>query len=322
MCNLRYIYSYLENNLFIISNYIYRIELDFMRHRLIIIALYLIFSTGAYAQNLLGWQLHDRYFSVFAGTGWTGYKGELTNNAPFSEGLSHFNVGVEARLYTRVGARIQLTRYTIDGSDDNAADSSANRQRNLSFISKNWEWQVQGVYYFFKYNRKYHSRRTYEPYVAAGFGKTYFNPQADFQGTRYELQPLGTENTFYSKSSWIIPVSLGVKAKLNEFFNLSLDLGYRFTFTGYLDDVSNIYGGPFPDGDIRQSLSNRKGEVGIINREAFESFIPGTKRGNGTNDGYFLINLNIELYLPRDLLRKKNGRDKKEKVIGKPSAYQ
>jgi len=289
--------------------------------RLIVVIVFCGFSTDLFSQSLLNWQLRDRYFSIYAGTGWTGYVGELTNKAPFSEGLSHFNVGVEARLYTRIGARAQIARYTIDGADNNAADSSANRQRNLSFISKNWEWQFQAVYYFLKYNGKYHSRRAYEPYFAVGVGKTYFNPKAEYLGDLYELQPLGTENTFYKKSSWIIPVSLGVKAKLNEFLNLSLDLGYRFTFTSYLDDVSKIYGGPFPDGDIRQSLSNRKGEVGIINQEAFESYIPGGKRGNGSNDGYFLVNLNIELYLPGDLFRGKNGKNKKDKILGKPSAY-
>lgn len=273
------------------------------------------------AQSFLSWQLRDRYWSVFAGTGWTGYMGELTHNSPMSDGLSHWNAGIEARLYSRIGARVSFARYTIDGTDKNATDSSAHRQRNLSFVSKNWEWQFQVVYYFLKYNKKYHARRTYEPYLAVGFGQTFFNPQAELNEELHDLRPLMTENVGYKTNSWIIPVSLGLKAKLNEFLNLSLDLGYRFTFSGYLDDVSNNFGGPYDDGSLEQRLSNRKDEIAIINREAFDSLVPGAQRGDGTNDGYFLINLNIELYLPRDLFKGKNGKNKKEKILGKPSAY-
>lgn len=278
------------------------------------------------AQSFLGWQLHDRYFSIYAGTGWTGYVGDLTNGNPFSEGLSHVNFGVEARLLTRIGARVQFARYKLEGSDANAADSSFNRQRNLSFHSTNYEWQVQGVYYFLKYRGKYHKRRTYEPFFALGFGKTYYNPKADHTDindvtTTYDLRAIGTETSSYGNSAWIIPANIGVKAALNEFLNLSLDMGYRFTFTGHLDDVYGNYAGPFDDGSIEATLSNRKDEVPLTNKEAYDAMVPGAKRGNGKYDGYFLINVNIELYLPQDLFRSKNGKHRKQKILGKPSAY-
>lgn len=297
-----------------------------MLKKIVFLLLFGLMTKAAQSQSFLGWQLHDRYFSIYAGTGWTGYIGDLTNGSPFSEGLSHYNFGIEARLYTRIGARVQVAQYKLRGLDANAADSSFNRQRNLSFHSKNFEWQVQGVYYFLKYRGKYHKRRTYEPYLAAGFGKTYFSPKADFTDINdvtetYDLRSIGTETETYGKSTWIIPVNIGVKAALNEFLNLSLDMGYRFTFTGYLDDVHGRYAGPFDDGSIEASLSNRKDEVPEINSEAYDALVPGAQRGNGKNDGYFLINLNLELYLPQDLLRGKNGKRRKEKILGKPSAY-
>jgi hypothetical protein len=288
----------------------------------------ILLLSGVYtgwSQTFLDWQLHDRYFSIYAGTGWSGYIGELSNGHPFSEGLSHFNIGLEARLYTKLGARVQIAQYRLEGSDSFASDSSFNRQRNLSFYSRNYEWQLQGVYYFLKYRKKYHKRRTYEPYFAFGVGQTFYNPKADHTvndvTTSYTLRDIGTEGESYKKFAWIIPLNLGVKAALNEFLNLSLDVGYRYAFTPYLDDVSNNYGGPFDDGTIEASLSNRKYEVGIINQEAYDALVPGETRGNGKNDSYFLINLNIELYLPRDLFRGKNGKNKKEKILGKPSAY-
>lgn len=297
-----------------------------MLKKIIPVLLLAFASNKGLSQSFLGWQLHDRYFSIYAGTGWTGYIGELTNGSPLSEGLSHINFGIEARLYTRIGARVQAGWYSLEGADVNAADSSFNRQRNLSFHSRNFEWQVQGVYYFLKYRGKYHKRRTYEPYLAAGFGKTYYSPKADFTDINdvtetYDLRSIGTETETYGKSTWIIPVNIGIKAALNEFLNLSLDLGYRFTFTGYLDDVHGIYAGPFDDGSIEASLSNRRDEVPEINEAAYAALVPGAPRGNGKKDGYFLVNLNLELYLPQDLFKGKNGRRRKEKILGKPSAY-
>lgn len=291
----------------------------------LLFAFFLISWIGR-SQSFLGWQLYDRYFSIYAGTGWTGYVGDLTNGNPFSEGLSHMNFGVEARLLTRIGARVQFSRYKLEGTDKNAADSSFNRQRNLSFHSTNYEWQVQGVYYFLKYRGKYHKRRTYEPYIAAGFGKTYYNPKADHTDindvtTTYDLRDIGTETSSYGNSAWIIPVNFGVKAALNEFLNLSLDMGYRFAFTGHLDDVYGKYAGPFDDGTIEATLSNRKNEVPEINKVAYDALVPGAQRGNGKNDGYFLINVNLELYLPQDLFSGKNGKHRKQKILGKPSAY-
>ena len=298
----------------------------FMLKKLGLLFLFVVIGWSSQAQSFLGWQLHDRYFSIYAGSGWTGYMGDLTNGKPFSDGLSHMNFGIEARLLTRIGARVQFSRYKIEGTDQNAADSSFNRQRNLSFHSTNYEWHVEGVYYFLKYRGKYHKRRTYEPYIAAGFGKTYFNPKADFTDindvtTTYDLRSIGTETQTYDNSAWIIPVHFGVKAALNEFLNLSLDLGYRFTFSGHLDDVYGRFAGPFDDGTIEASLSNRKDEVPEINEEAYDLLVPGGVRGNGKNDAYFLINVNLELYLPQDLFRGKNGRQRKEKILGKPSAY-
>lgn len=286
------------------------------------------------AQNFYDWQYHDRYFSVQAGTGWTGYIGDLSHDKPFSDGLSHFNIGVEARLYSKLAARVQYMTYKIEGSDKNASDSSFYRQRNLSFHSQNHEWNLQAVYYFFDYKGKYYKRRAYEPYIAIGVGQTFFNPKADVTDVEgktrsYALRDHRTETKSYNKSAWIIPIDLGVKLVINEFLNLGVDLGYRFAFTGYLDDVYGNYANPegsgtgYPDGTIEATLSNRKFEndVYIINQEAFDALTPGAKRGNGKYDSYFMANFNIELYLPRDVFKSKKGRGRKGKILGKPGAY-
>ena len=293
-----------------------------MLKRLFLILLLGILSFSGRAQSFMGWEYNDRFFSGYIGTGRAGYIGELTNGKPLASGLSMINLGIEARLLSQLGAKVQIAKYTLEGSDENAADSTANRQRNLSFFSNNFEASLQAVYYIFPYAGMYHSRRTYEPYLSLGIGYSTFGPKTEIDGQEYNLSDFRTENTDYSTSGIIVPFGFGVKAKMNEFMNLNLDLGYRLTFNDYLDDVSGLYGGPFPDGSIEAKLSNRKDEVGQINTTAYERLQAGALRGNPNNkDSYFFINFNLEIYLPRDLFKSRGTKVRKEKIIGKPSAY-
>lgn len=292
-----------------------------MNKKIIIILLSVGTSCLTEAQSFFSWQQNDRYFSIYLGTGVTGYIGELTNKRPLVNNPSHFNFGLESRLYTKISTRIQITRYKINGSDSNAPDSSANRQRNLSFTSTNWEFVLQGVYYFHKYSGKYHTRKQYEPYLAFGAGITTFNPKTKFKGISYKLRDFKTEGIAYRKFTYILPLNFGVKAKLNEFINLTVDLGFRFTFTDYLDDVSGYFI-QHPEPSISASLANRSNEISIVNQKAFDGYMPGGQRGNNNKyDTYFLINFYIECYLPRDLFKRNIGKVKKEKIIGKRGAY-
>lgn len=292
-----------------------------MNKRIFLIIFSVSLCCAAEAQNFFSWQHNDRYFSAYIGTGRTGYFGDLSNRKPLVKDLSHVNIGLEARLFTRLGARVQVTRYKIEGSDVNSADSSATRQRNLSFTSKNWEFVFQGVYYFHRYGGKYHNRKNYEPYIAAGYGITTYNPTTVLADVSYNLRDFQTEGVAYEKTAHVLPLNFGVKGKLNEFMNLTLDLGFRFAFTDYLDDVSGRFIA-HPEPSISGSLANRSNEISTVNQEAFDSFIPGGKRGdNAKYDKYFIINLFLEFYLPRDLFKRNIGKVKKEKLIGKPGAY-
>ena len=116
----------------------------------------------------------------------------------------------------------------------------------------------------------------------------------------YALQPLETEGVKYSRTQPVIPVGLGVRVKLDPFFNILLEGGYRFTFTDYLDDVS-IHRYPDPatlKSDLSRALSDRRSEIGYD--------LPYNKgvRGNPKeNDGYFLLNATLQYYLPKEIFR-------------------
>jgi hypothetical protein len=269
--------------------------------------LLLIFATTsvAGAQDFLSWQLNDRYFSVQVGTGTSTYFGDLKHNNNINKSLSIFNIGVEARLLSRVSARFQVSHYQINGGDYQAKDSTLEQQRNLSFYSKNWEVNLNSVFYLKAYKGDYFKRLKIEPYAVLGIGVTHFNPKADVSGVAFDLHALQTEGVDYNRYALIIPAGLGLKFKVNTFMNFNIESTYRFTFSDYLDDVSGNYAASYPD-FTTALVANRKDEVGLVNEDAYNNIlIPGGKRGDDHKfDGYLFLNFQLEFYLPPDLFQK------------------
>lgn len=154
----------------------------------------------------------------------------------------------------------------------------------------------------------------YSPYLLAGFGYYSFNPQAQLNGVWFDLQPLSTEGqgfkeypdrTPYKLKQTNIPVGIGLKYELSQFFNLRGEFVYRKLNTDYLDDVSRNYIDPSlfyeyfsPDkAAIAAALADRQ----LINRTSPNG---GGKRGSpAENDAYFSFNLKLSLILGRERIR-------------------
>ena len=291
--------------------------------RLLKFSLFLgVFMLGHFlvqAQSFLGWQYNDRYFSVNLGTGKSGYNGDLSHGKVFQKGLSTFHVGLEARLYSRISAKAELTYFNISGNDDRAPAGSFEQQRNLSFSGNNLEYSLSMMYYFLNpYGGKYYKRKPVDPYLSIGVAALYFNPTAELDGETYQLRRYQTENVRYGTIAMAIPIGLGAKLSINEFINLIPEIGYRYGLTDYLDDVSGQYGGPYTNATAA-ALSNRKEEIEIVNRNAFDLMVPDNQRGDATKrDDYYFISVRVECYLPPDLF---SSRKNKQHLYKKPSAF-
>jgi hypothetical protein len=178
--------------------------------------------------------------------------------------------------------------------------------RNLSFRADNIEWNATVVYDIFEYNKMYARRHLFSPYIFLGFGLTTVNPRAELDGKWYGLRKYQTENINYSGVAFVIPYGGGVRMKINPWLDVSAELGYRWAFTDYLDDVSTIYPDQNPDNPgfdwdiisgvqlskeeaaIREALSDRREEANLANIHQYKN----PQRGNPElNDGYFLIQI-------------------------------
>ena len=266
--------------------------------------LLLFLSVTAQSQNFLSWKYNDRYFSLSAGTGSSSYFGELNYNNSIKAGLNQVNAGIEARLLNRVGARIEATYFKISGDDANAADSSFQRQRNLSFESNNFQIHFAAIYYLKPYQGDYYRRWAFDPYLIAGAGYMFYNPTATLGDERFSLREAQTEGVSYNKWVWTLPLGAGAKFKVNDFMNVNIEVLYHITFTDYLDDVSATYATEFAS-STAELLSDRKEEIGVTNPEFYDQIRPGAKRGDpANNDKFLLINLKFEVFIPPGLFKR------------------
>jgi hypothetical protein len=272
-----------------------------MRRTILIWLLLMCFSSQA--QNFLSWKYSDRYFTLALGTGSATYFGELNSTNGISSKPQLISLGLEARLLNHFSARIEAAKYTLDADDSNAIEGSFEQQRNLSFSSNNWEGNFQVLYYLKPYKGDYFRRWQWDPYVGLGVGISSYNPSTDSKGTTYFLRDVPTEpNKNYGVTTLIVPLTAGVKFKINDFTNLNLELGYRFTTTDYLDDVSTVYADLSDQSLTLQDLSNPKDLIKTVNLNAYNKLVPGAKRGDQSNkDSYMFIMLKVEIYLPPNL---------------------
>ena len=231
-------------------------------------------------------------------------------------------------------------------SDPNDPESRARYQRNLSFRNFIKELSVGMEFYFLPNNRGAAVRPPINGYLFVGIAGYHHQPQGqapnfDYQsgsdvplpngltpGEWVNLQPLGTEgqngligNTEYSLLQLAVPIGLGAEVALPGPLSFGLELGYRFIFTDYLDDVSaNYVALDRFDDPIARIFSDRAIEPIAVSRgEARSGFTPvaqdfngttynvngfigsgieGSKRGNpDNNDMYFITQIRVTYVL-------------------------
>ncbi|MFB1003842.1 MAG: DUF6089 family protein [Bacteroidia bacterium] len=135
-------------------------------------------------------------------------------------------------------------------------------------------------------------------YIYSGVGGMYYQPKAKLNDEWYKLRELGTEGQYlangngpYSELDVVIPYGLGYKFRLTKSTSLVLDLGFRKTFTDYLDDVSTVYADPT---ELLLSSNTPPPAVELADRSV-NGMTTGTMRGNtDKNDSYHIFSIKFE----------------------------
>lgn len=171
--------------------------------------------------------------------GVTYYIGDLNPAMPFRLAKPAYGILYRQNINTRISVRAHGLRGEVAGDD---AISKANSQRNLNFNSVLTEAGLQLEINFLEYyiGSKMHA---ITPYIFGGASVFFFEPMANVNGVKVDLQPMVTEGqgTPYKLYSFSMPFGLGVKYSLNKLIGVGAEWGMRKTLTDYLDDVSKTY---------------------------------------------------------------------------------
>jgi hypothetical protein len=256
--------------------------------RILTVFLY-IFCLQAYSQ---GYQ-----FGI--GIGKSVYWGDL--NAPAMSVNLNKNGGLaiqvfgEKNIKEQVGLRANVLFGNLQGNDANSSIDSQ-ISRNLSFKSKLFEFSFLAKYYIFGYS-PYSQEKVFSPFVSVGLAGFYYNPTTVYNGTTYELQPLGTEGQGnvnygpkYRKFAGALPFGAGAALRIGQTMDIQFDVIARRTTTDFIDDLSGSYVNynelKSLNGDLAAILSDRTIEVD----PAFEvgSRPTGAQRGGSRYKDWYI----------------------------------
>ncbi len=224
-----------------------------------------------------------------------------------------FSAGFRTKLTEMVTFRMDLAYGQCSGADS-LTENLGRKSRNLSFKTTYYTFSPLIEVYVIpeSYGR---GASPISAYISTGLRFMYFNPQAEYQGTWYNLQPLGTEgqlvnsgSTSYSQFTVGLPFIAGFKFALpskggkSGAWSLGVEASATWLMTDYFDDVSTTYADP-------EAIKQISGEIGAIlaDRRANGGQSAGGIRGNPQyNDWYGLLTVMVSKQLYTKSRRRKS----------------
>jgi hypothetical protein len=187
-------------------------------------------------------------------------------------------------------------RVSVNHGEITAADSTSNLdenvRRNLEFWSEVWEASIWLEFNFFPY--KIGDPKLHSFFVFAGLSGLHFNPKGYYDNSYYvELQPLSTEGQGTSLNpnsepyllyTMAIPFGFGYKFNIGRYIGVGAEVGFRKTYSDYLDDVSTVYVDPQA---LADEVSTIAGEMSDRSKTGLD--YTGYQRGNSQNKDWYIF---------------------------------
>ena len=236
-----------------------------------------------------------------------------------------FGVYVRRRISRSFNIKMAGSYGKIGGDDQNT-DYVPRRARNLNFTNTIKELSLQAEYTLYSDN-DFGGKGLYNPnfrvYGMAGIATFWHEPigeyrgnNAAYQGQSASLRDLRTEGQeiAYDANGFSIPAGFGFYFTYNRKIRFGWEIGYRFTFTDYLDDISTNYAVDSELGDDPERIAYamqttpeliEEGWPGdpdmIWNYDYADNFTDPEERNprgiSENKDGYLFMNLSVGLVL-------------------------
>ena len=246
----------------------------------------------------------QRHHEIGLNVGVSNYYGDLQSKWFPAEGYKP-NIGIQYKyfMHPRIGLRFGAN-YTRLTAADSLSDISIHQQRNLRFETGLFEMHGGLEINLLAIDR---DRAKISPYIFAGVGLFYYNSFTDGRrGEKVYLRPLSTEGQGipiypdrkqYNLVNVCFPLGGGMKYFVGKTLVFTTELGFRYTSTDYLDDVSKSYVDPQVLEDYRATqsvdLSFRGEENGLD--VPYPTY--GYQRGDSkANDWYWFGGVSVSIY--------------------------
>jgi Outer membrane protein beta-barrel domain len=260
--------------------------------------IFCVISTPCYSQSFFSKlfnsdgtrrkSLYEKHSDISFGIGTSNYYGDLAPyNRPIQSTLQNinWNIGVDFTRHfsPHFSGRASLTWVRLTGDDNKFEGVPSLEQlymRNAHFRNDVKELALTGIYHLIPEARSFRNRPKINPYLFAGIAIFHHNPMAkvptDYTGSEaspgewVSLQPLNTEGQGlpgfvdqpYNLVNVSIPFGAGVKYKLNKNWDLGFEVGIRYTFSDYLDDVGGYFAdkGLLSGNSLSAAMGHRENE--------------------------------------------------------------
>ena len=226
---------------------------------------------GKYKGGSIHFDKNKRYVSGGISIDAVNYFGDLaptTNMASTNISFTRpaFTIYGTYRLLPNLSLRGSFGWNRLVGDDFESADPYGEESRfryvrNTSFRNDIKEFAFVGIWDIFGNHGTFLNRVSFTPYVFGGVAVFHHNPKGKAPkldkfdqplaeaGEWVALRELGTEGQLsphydvkqYSVIQPSIPFGLGLRAKLQKRLDFEFEIGYRYLFTDYIDDVSGMY---------------------------------------------------------------------------------
>ncbi|HMT34987.1 MAG: hypothetical protein IPL09_12705 [Bacteroidetes bacterium] len=240
---------------------------------------------------------------IFGGT--SSYYGDLQQKLFPKEGYrAAGGLTYKYFMHPNVGMRFGVTYASLYGADS-TSESPSIKNRNLNFQTNLFE--VNGGLEVNMLPVDFDEFK-FSPYLFAGLAIFYYNPYTIGPADeKVYLRPLSTEGQglrqypdrkIYSLVNVGIPLGAGMKVMIGNTVLISTEIGFRYTATDYLDDVSKTYVNMDTlfryKGKQSVDLSYRTDEL-----PNWDENYPNDKFVRGDNmkkDWYWFAGINIAIY--------------------------
>jgi hypothetical protein len=251
----------------------------------------------------------ETHHEIGLGLGLANYYGDLQPKFFASDGYRPMGTMVyKFFMSPRIGLRTGLSYAQLTAADSNGR-IPINQKRNLSFTTNLFEFHGAVEFNFLPIDVLH---RKVTPYIFGGIGVFYFNPFAeDIAGNKHFLRPLSTEGQGlpmypdrkqYSLVNMAFPFGGGFKFFIGKTLMVTPEIGFRYTNTDYIDDVSKSYVNldtlQAYKGKLARSMSFRGSEkTGVESNDPNYNPNYGYQRGDSkANDWYWWTNITVTVY--------------------------